>query len=94
MKKYKLKNDPKLYTQITQNSGGPVIAILTLAPALNGPQWWSRKFHLVIAILILMASATQIYTDERDRSIGYLLYADVIFGIATFGYVYLTCPKY
>jgi phosphatidylserine synthase len=71
-----------------------VFAIFTLVPTLNKSQWWSRKFHLVIALLVLMASGIQIYTDRRDMSIPYLLFADVIFGITTFGYVYFTCPEY
>jgi hypothetical protein len=71
-----------------------VFAVFTLTPGINGPQWWSRKFHLVIALLILMASGYQIYTNTRDMSIPYLLYADVIFGFTSFAYVYLTCPQY
>lgn len=71
-----------------------VFAVFTLAPGVNGPQWWSRKFHLVIALLVLATSGYQICTGERDMSIPYLLYADVAFGISTFAYVYLMCPMY
>jgi len=70
-----------------------LFAIFTLAPSINGPQWWSRKFHLVIALLVMFASGYQIYTNKRDMSIPYLLYADVIFGFSTFMYVYTICPQ-
>jgi cation transport ATPase len=71
-----------------------IVAIVTLGTNLNKSQWWSRKGHLVIATLILVAAISQIYTGERDKAIAYLLYADVLFGFATFSYVYLTCPQY
>ena len=70
-----------------------IFAIWNLFPILDKGQWWSRKFHLVIAILVLLASGVQIYTGKRDITIASLLYIDVLFGILTFGYVYTTCPQ-
>lgn len=66
-------------------------ALLNLGRNLDKNQWWSRKLHLVIAVLILLTSGYQILTDTRDRNIAYLLYTDVVIGLSTFGIVYLNC---
>lgn len=71
-----------------------IIIMFRIYDQLDIGQWWNRKFHFVIATLVLITSIHQIYTGEKNKSISYLLFADVIFGIMTFMYVYFTCPKY
>lgn len=66
-------------------------AVLTLGSNLGKNQWWSRKIHFIIAILISIAAIIQIYTNKRDLNIAYLLYIDVLFGFMTFLYVYFSC---
>lgn len=68
-----------------------LFAISNLSSTIGGTQWWSKKFHLIIAVLLLLTSAHQIYTGERNRNIPYLLYIDVLVGIMTFVYVYYSC---
>jgi len=66
-------------------------AVLTLWSNLHKNQWWSRKTHLIMAVLLVLASSIQIYSNKRDLTIAYLLYADVIIGLSTFAYVYYSC---
>lgn len=68
-----------------------IFALLIVGNNINSNQWWSRKTHFAIISLMLISSFHQITTNTRNISIPLLLYTDVAFGIATFGYVYYSC---
>lgn len=44
--------------------------------------WWSRRFHLIIAIALFIVTALTITKKlKSDKYMAYLLYADVFFGV-------------
>jgi hypothetical protein len=47
---------------------------------LNGNEWWSRKFHLIITILLSIVSVLIILKKVDGKYISYLLYLDVFVG--------------
>jgi len=47
---------------------------------LNGNEWWSRKFHLIIVILLCIVSVLIILKKVNGKYISYLLYLDVFVG--------------
>jgi hypothetical protein len=49
---------------------------------LNECVWWSRKFHLIIAFILLVVSLQIIFKKIKNTKLmAYLLYIDVLFGI-------------
>ena len=63
--------------------GFSLIAAINLATRLEGRQWWSKKFQLVIAILLIIVSIGRIWNPEAVGSliIPGLLYISLIGGI-------------
>tara|TARA_B110000208_G_C11711877_1_gene409616 strand:- start:918 stop:1310 length:393 start_codon:yes stop_codon:yes gene_type:complete len=55
--------------------------IFRLSKNLNGKFWWSRKFHLLICILLAINSLLIIKTNKYREYISYLLYIDVFGGL-------------
>ena len=49
---------------------------------LNGNEWWSRKFHLIIVILLCIVSVLIILKKVNGKYISYLLYLDVFVGFS------------
>jgi len=47
---------------------------------LNGNEWWSRKFHLIITILLSIVSVLIILNKVDGKYISYLLYLVVFVG--------------
>lgn len=44
--------------------------------------WWSRQFHLIIAVLLFIVTGLTILGKIKDSKwMSYLLYIDVIFGL-------------
>ena len=68
-----------------------IAAMVIIGSNIDQDVWWSRKMHLVIATMIVLSSGYQITSGVRDRSIAYLLYADVLLGLSTFAYTYVSC---
>jgi hypothetical protein len=61
-----------------------IAVVIILYPNLNSDQWWSRKTHIIIGLLIISSSSYQLYIGTRDRIVPILLYADVILGLSRY----------
>ena len=60
-----------------------VISLYTgyrISKNLNGNEWWSRKFHLMITMLLTIVSVLIILNKVDGKYISYLLYLDVFVG--------------
>ena len=58
-----------------------IISLLTiyrLSKNLNGTFWWSRKFHILICLLLIINSIYIILKNKYQNYISYLLYLDVL----------------
>uniref|UniRef100_A0A6C0ECD5 Uncharacterized protein n=1 Tax=viral metagenome TaxID=1070528 RepID=A0A6C0ECD5_9ZZZZ len=60
------------------------IGIGIIYPKLDGEQWWSRRFHLFIAIMIFLLALYLLNGGEKQFSkyLAYLMYLDVGVGVA------------
>ena len=54
--------------------------IYNLYKTLNLNNWWSKKFHILINILLINVSILIIFKKLDSKYISYLLYIDVIGG--------------
>jgi len=54
--------------------------IKRLSKNLNGRFWWSRKFHLIICMLLILNSIFIINFKKYNNYLSYLLFIDVIGG--------------
>tara|TARA_B110000208_G_scaffold186658_1_gene243509 strand:- start:4094 stop:4483 length:390 start_codon:yes stop_codon:yes gene_type:complete len=57
------------------------LTIYRLSKNLNGNFWWSRKFHVLINVLLIINSLIILKTNKYKEYISYLLYIDVLGGI-------------
>jgi len=57
-----------------------LIVIYRLSNHILGRWWWSRPFHLLIVVLLLIVSILTIYNKIDGKYISYLLYLDVFGG--------------
>ena len=75
---YYLK-DQKLLPYITLLISS--LTVLRLSKNINGRFWWSRKFHILIAILLIINSILIIKFNKYKEYISFLLYIDVFGGL-------------
>ena len=60
---------------------GSLISIYQLTRPTENRQWWSKKFQLIMAILVLMSSVAVYMKYIDSRSMALLLFASLLGGI-------------
>ena len=55
-----------------------LLTIYRLFKNLNGKFWWSRKFHVLICLLLIINSILIIKKNKYQKYISYLFYLDVL----------------
>jgi len=74
---YKYKDHPHLPMVVLALS---VFTVYRLTKNLNGPEWWSRPFHVFVAVLLSLVSFLIIQKKIDSAYISYILLVDVLYG--------------
>lgn len=57
------------------------VSIFQLSRESSNKQWWSKKFQLIMSILVLLSALAVKFADFDSRSMAFLLFISLIGGI-------------